>query len=131
MTRAPVGSTESGSGEAGNGTCDPWFTRHSTYPLHNGNNSFSISLCNLLIILYQLTKFEATGFDSFRDIFITSFQRPNLQRAITRKKKKNPGNLLIILYQLTKFESPRCSPLENQNDLDLDFKVFFFVDSCC
>ena len=23
-------------GEAGNRTCDPWFTRHSTYPLHHG-----------------------------------------------------------------------------------------------
>ena len=51
----PEGSTGSGSGfkasqktdqrlkvssdrlgEAGNRTCDPWFTRHSTYPLHHG-----------------------------------------------------------------------------------------------
>ena len=23
------------------------------------------------------------------------------------------------------------SPVENQNNLELDFKVFFFVDSCC
>ena len=23
------------------------------------------------------------------------------------------------------------SPVENQNDLELDFKVFFFVYSCC
>ena len=23
------------------------------------------------------------------------------------------------------------SPVENQNDLELDFKVFFYVDSCC
>ena len=23
------------------------------------------------------------------------------------------------------------SPVENQNDLELDFKVFFFADSCC
>ena len=23
------------------------------------------------------------------------------------------------------------SPVENQNDLELDFKVFFFIDSCC
>ena len=23
------------------------------------------------------------------------------------------------------------SPVENQNDLELDLKVFFFVDSCC
>ena len=23
------------------------------------------------------------------------------------------------------------SPVENQTDLELDFKVFFFADSCC
>ena len=23
------------------------------------------------------------------------------------------------------------SPVENQNDLELDFKVFFFANSCC
>ena len=27
-------------GEAGNRTCDPWFTRHSTYPLHHGGFFF-------------------------------------------------------------------------------------------
>ena len=26
-------------GEAGNRTCDPWFTRHSAYPLHHGGFS--------------------------------------------------------------------------------------------
>ena len=26
-------------GEAGNRTCDPWFTRHSAYPLHHGGLS--------------------------------------------------------------------------------------------
>ena len=36
MTGAPEGSTESGSGEAGNQTCDPWFTRQSAYPLSHG-----------------------------------------------------------------------------------------------
>ena len=25
----------------------------------------------------------------------------------------------------------RVSPVENKNDLELDFKVFFFTDSCC
>ena len=24
----------------------------------------------------------------------------------------------------------QCSPVENQNELELDFKVFFLVDSC-
>ena len=30
MTEASEGSTESGSGKAGNCTGDPWFTRHGT-----------------------------------------------------------------------------------------------------
>ena len=25
----------------------------------------------------------------------------------------------------------QISPVENKNDLELDFKVFFFMDSCC
>ena len=66
---------------------------------------------NLLIIIYQLTKFEAPSCNTFRDIMITNSQSPNLQREIIRKKttfflKFAPGNLLIILYQLTKFEAP-------------------------
>ena len=34
---APEGSTDSGYGEAWDRTCYPWFTRHSTYTLHNGS----------------------------------------------------------------------------------------------
>ena len=34
-------------------------------------------------------------------------------------------NRCILLYF-----SP-ISPVENKNDLELDFKVFFFTDSCC
>ena len=41
---------------------------------------------NLLIILYQLTKFEAPSCYSFREIMITNFQSPNLRREIIRKK---------------------------------------------
>ena len=29
------------------------------------------------------------------------------------------------------YDAQRHSPAESQNDLELDFKVFFFVDSCC
>ena len=47
---------------------------------------FKFSPINLLIILYQLTKFEAPSCYSFRDIIITNFQSPNLQREIIRKK---------------------------------------------
>ena len=46
---------------------------------------YSFSPTDLLIILYQLTKFEAPSYFSFRDIMITNFQSPNLQRAIIRK----------------------------------------------
>ena len=44
---------------------------------------------SILIILYQLTKFEAPSCYSFRDIMITNFQSPNLQREIIRKKYNN------------------------------------------
>ena len=43
---------------------------------------------NLFIILIQLTKSEATSFNSFQDIFIGSFRCPNLQRALVQKKCK-------------------------------------------
>ena len=38
----------------------------------------------LLIILYQLTKFEAPSCNTFQDITITNFQRQNLQREIMK-----------------------------------------------
>ena len=47
---------------------------------------FKFSPINLLIILYQLTKFEASSCYSFQDIMNTIFQSPNLQREITLKK---------------------------------------------
>ena len=39
-----------------------------------------------LIILYQQTKFEAPSCNTFRDIMITNFQSPNLEREIIQKK---------------------------------------------
>ena len=47
---------------------------------------FLFSPIDLLIILYQLTKFEAPSCYSFQDIMITNFQSPNLQREIIQKK---------------------------------------------
>ena len=47
---------------------------------------FRFSPINLLIILYQLTKFEAPSCYNFRDIMDTNFQGPNLQREIIQKK---------------------------------------------
>ena len=45
---------------------------------------------NLLIILYQLAKFEGPSCNTFRGIMNTNFQSPNLQREIIRKKKGFP-----------------------------------------
>ena len=41
--------------------------------------------------------------------------------------------MYICVYRLILFKlsSLSVSPVENQNDLELDFKVFFFADSCC
>ena len=47
---------------------------------------YMFSPINFLIILYQLTKFEAPSCTTFGDIMITNFQSPNLQREIIRKK---------------------------------------------
>ena len=47
----------------------------------------SYSPGNLFTILLQLTKSEATSFNSFRDIFIGRFRCPNMQRALIQKKK--------------------------------------------
>ena len=48
---------------------------------------FKFSPIDLLIILYQLTKFEVPKCYSFGDIMITNFQSPNLQREIIQKNK--------------------------------------------
>ena len=40
--------------------------------------------------------------------------------------------MLITLFQTCLVNSlQHTSPVENKNDLELDFKVFFFTDSCC
>ena len=41
---------------------------------------------NLLIIPYQLTKFQVPSSNTFRDILLTSLKCPNFQRAISREK---------------------------------------------
>ena len=41
---------------------------------------------NVLIIPYQLTKFQAPTSTSFWDILPTNLKRPNFQRAITPEK---------------------------------------------
>ena len=75
---------------------------------------------NFHIILYQLTKFCYT----FRDIIITNFGSPNLQREIIKKIyiffRFSPIDLLIILYQLTKFEAPSC---DSFRDMVTNFQI--------
>ena len=59
--------------------------------------------------------FEAASYNNCQNILITSFQCPNLLRAITQINKISflfkfsPGYLLIIFYQLTKFEDTCCN----------------------
>ena len=53
------------------------------------NIFFRFSPIDLLIILFQLTKFEAPSCNTSYDIMITNFQSSNLQREIIRKKYKS------------------------------------------
>ena len=59
---------------------------------------FKFSPIDLLIILYQLGKFEAPSCYSFRDIMITNFQSPNPEREIIQKKKKKILNFHQLIY---------------------------------
>ena len=79
--------------------------------------SFSIFLkfspATLLIILYQLTRFQGPSYNSFQDNLIWNFPSPNMQKAIHVIKKNTiscsqifTSYSLIILYQLTKFQAP-------------------------
>ena len=45
----------------------------------------NFSSIHFIIILFQLTKFEAPSCHTFRDIMITNFQSLNLQRGEIRK----------------------------------------------
>ena len=53
-----------------------------------GHNHFFFKFAPgiLLVILYQMTKFEASSCNTFQDIMVTNFQSPNLQREIIKKK---------------------------------------------
>ena len=66
-----------------------------------------------MILLYQLTKFEATSCKFFLDILITSFKCQNLNgKTCKNKKKKKTFFFLfftIIHYQQTKFEATSCN----------------------
>ena len=64
MTGAPEGSNESISGEAGNQTCDPWFTRHSAYPLqHGGLKAKKNLVADVIRILRQIKQNEVMKYN--------------------------------------------------------------------
>ena len=74
---------------------------------------FKFSPINLLIILYQLTKFEVPSCYSFRDIMITNFQSSNLQREIIRKKLNNFSlNFHQLIYSSTSMSLPSLKLLD-------------------
>ena len=52
-----------------------------------GDHFFLIWSGNLLIIPYQLTKFQAPSSNKFWDMLLTSLKCPNLQKAITPEKQ--------------------------------------------
>ena len=74
---------------------------------------FTFSPCYLLIIFYQLTKFEATCCKSFLRYLDYKFSMPKFAKGnnskIFLKNKFSPGYLLIIFYQLTKFDATCCN----------------------
>ena len=53
-------------------------------------------------------------------VTICTADQPKIQR----------GRFIISNTDTSQGPGEHCSPVENQNDLELDFKVFFFVDSC-
>ena len=71
-----------------------------------------ISPGDLLVVLYQLTKFEAPRYNKFRytciliTVFMPTFAKGNSSKKSNQFFKTSPGNLLIILYHLTEFEAP-------------------------
>ena len=65
---------------------------------------------NLLIISYQLTKFEAPSFDLFLRYLYNKFSMAKFAKGNNSKKtlflQVSPINPSIILYQLAKSEAP-------------------------
>ena len=57
----------------------------------------SFSPGNLFIILFQLTKSEATSCNRIEDIFVGSFRCPNLQRAFTKKNAKGDKKIHQVI----------------------------------
>ena len=65
---------------------------------------------------------------------IVFFFSENLKNLVLTSKFRY-GRVIINTGIQKKIKTYLCayptSPVDNQNDLELDFKVFFFADSCC
>ena len=63
----------------------------------------------LIIILYQLTKFEASRYDSIRDILITKFHSNHSKRGTASQREiiqiKNTGQLFLMPNPYMKFQT--------------------------
>ena len=86
---------------------------------------------NLLTILLQLTKSEATSCNSFQDIFIGSFGCPNLQRVLTQKNAKVITKKYVYIFLnfhqvIYSLPSISCPTLELLALMDFEISSFLF-----
>ena len=81
----------------------------------NWRNLLKVDQINLLIILYQLTKFQAPSSNTFRDILLTRFHSDCFKRALTpereitwtkKKKKKIQVGFFSLRNPYMKFQNP-------------------------
>ena len=75
----------------------------------------SFSPGRLLIILFQLTKSEATSCKSFGDIFVGRFRCPNLQRALPKKNLRLLAVKVLEISLLEDFDVQICKGLYLKN----------------
>ena len=90
----------------------PNLQRTITRKLHRAitkkKHFLSFSPSNLLIIFYQLYKFEAPSCNSFRDSMFSMSQFAKVNSIKNNFMFFSPDNLRNILFQLSKFEAHSC-----------------------
>ena len=94
-------------GEAGNRTCDPWFTRHGAYPLHHGGLSVYVGSGVLLLIvstpdLCTLTYFYIIKSRAFHALFSLILRNSSLFNYISREFHA----FRISNYHLERYQTP-------------------------
>ena len=103
-------------------------------------NSLTVIICLFdKHSLNQINKFWILSTNYWADKWVKLHRQPliSYQQVLsfvgTYFIEKQTGTGPNYFYNLHNIISVMhgCSPVENQNDLELDFKVFFFVDSCC